>query len=59
MSTCEGKIRRYGAEYMCPHVAVYAVRNRDTGAVLGACRQHLAQVIDDMDAENGVTVCSA
>lgn len=56
MSPCQGKVKRSYGEYVCSAGAAYAVRNDDSGAVLGACRHHLAQVIDDMGAESTTVV---
>jgi hypothetical protein len=55
-SPCQGAIKRSYGEFPCTTHAAYAVRNNDTDAVLGACRHHLAQVIDSMDAKSALVV---
>jgi hypothetical protein len=47
-SKCQGKIRRNYGEYHCDQYAAYAVRTDK--AIIGSCRQHLAQVIDSTGA---------
>jgi hypothetical protein len=56
MSRCQGEIRRSYGTFGCPATATYAVRNNDSLAILGACRHHLAQVIDSMGAESVLVV---
>jgi hypothetical protein len=53
---CQGAIKRSYGEFPCSNGAAYALRNNDTDAVLGACRHHLAQVIDSMEAESVLVV---
>jgi len=53
---CQGAIKRSYGEFPCTTHAAYAIRNNDTDAVLGACRHHLAQVIDSMEAESVLVV---
>ena len=47
MSKCQGEIRRSYGNFLCPAKATYAIRNNDDlDDIRGACRHHLAQVID-------------
>jgi hypothetical protein len=56
LAPCQGAIKRSYGEFPCGAGAAYAVRNNDTDAVRGACRHHLAQVIDSMEATSVLVV---